>query len=349
MVGMFINVLVNLQRGLCFRLLAVFIGLTVPVPARACLWDRDTMKEESLGLKDVADIVGGRIRKHSAFFYEQKVAYTRPLLVGPRATAALYDDLAVAYDKLGRTDEALAVMADKESRFPGAYTTASNTGTFYSHRGDHDRALEHLRKALAMNPNAHFGREKYQIMLVEYLRRLQDRPSCSSVDFLGLDFVRQPETSDGCERIPQKLDDFALRDGSAERLRQAGLAEDVLVAIAGLIRFGSGDRSPHLWFALGNVLGLRGHKHLALRAYRRAEVLSHPMPARYAQILLMHVASYAPRMVRLGGPSALGRLWKDIAVELDGDWERGQAWSHQQQEQEDAELRRGRLREVFGY
>ena len=346
--GMLISVF-KFQRGLCSSLLTIFVGLTVPVPARACLWDRDTLKEETLGLKDVADIVGGRIGKHSAFFYEQKVAYTTPLLARPHAAPELYDDLAVAYDKLGRTDEALAVMADKERRFPGAYTTASNTGTFYSHRGDHDRALEHLRKALAINPSAHFGREKYQVMLVEYLRRLAERPSCNTVDFLGLDFARQPETSDSCERIQQKLDDFALRDGSAVRLRRAGLSDDAPVAIAGLIRFGSGDRSPHLWFALGNVLGLRGHKHLALRAYRRAEVLGHSMPARYAPILLMHVASYALRMERLGGPSALGRLWKEIGVELDGDWERGQAWSRQQQEHEDAELRRGHLREVFGY
>lgn len=84
-------------------------------------WDEDTLKEESLGIKDVAEVVQGRILKHSRVFYERKVAYTEPLLKQEPVKPERYDDLAVAYEKLGRTQEAIALMEAKEKRFPGLY------------------------------------------------------------------------------------------------------------------------------------------------------------------------------------------------------------------------------------
>lgn len=52
---------------------------------------------------------------------------------------------------------------------PGRYETAANLGTFYLHAGIFKKVLAYIEKALKINPDAHFGREKYQKLLVEYI------------------------------------------------------------------------------------------------------------------------------------------------------------------------------------
>ncbi len=258
-------------------LLVSLLGLVLlPLaPALACLWDSDTLKEESLGLQEVADIVQGRILKHSRTFYERKVAYTQPLLEREDVKPERYDDLAVAYEKLGRIPEAIATMEAKEKRFPGLYTTAANLGTFHAHAGDYPRALEHLRRALALNPEAHFGREKYQVKAIEYLQRLAAEPGVvNKEELLGL-----PIDS---ERYVWVMNPTKKARADAN-VNEPTLPKDVLPGLAGMIRFGSGERSPHLWFSLGLSLAWSGHKNLALRAMRRAELPRTPPGARACQ------------------------------------------------------------------
>ena len=169
------------------RRLAILAVLGCAGAALACLWDSDTFAEEALTQKDVGEIVRGRLGKHSPYFYEEKVAYTRPLLDAGDAGVERYDDLAVAYEKLGKLDEALVVMDAKEKRFPHQYTTLANRGTFYAHQGDYPRALELLEAAIVMNPNAHFGREKYQVKALEFMQALAKDPKLAEHrDLLGV-------------------------------------------------------------------------------------------------------------------------------------------------------------------
>jgi tetratricopeptide (TPR) repeat protein len=276
----------------------------------------------------VAAVARGRILKHSGAFYERKVAYTLPLLEREDAKPERYDDLAVAYEKLGRSQEALATMEAKEKRFPGLYTTAANLGTFHAHAGDYTRALEELRRALALNPDAHFGREKYQVKAIEYLQRLAVTPGLvQREELLGLSlepdrylFVMNPKKVIG------------QRGGSE-------LPKDVLQGLVGMIRFGSGEKSQHLWFSLGMSLAWSGHKNLALRALRRAELLGHPLAREHAVKLLRTIKAYTDKD---GG-------WEKAGTELDAEWAKGQAWVQEKQRQEDALLAKGKEKQVFGY
>ena len=59
--------------------------------------------------------------------------------------------------------------------------------------------------------------------------------------------------------------------------RIAATIDHAIRGIVGMIRFGTGT-SPHLYFALGDLLAARGDRHLASRAYRRAIELGHPTP-----------------------------------------------------------------------
>lgn len=304
--------------------LVLVLTLAQAPQASACLWDNDTLKEESLGQGDVAEIVKGKIPKHSSFFYEEKVKYTKALVDKGDAPAERYDDLAVAYDKLGLQKEAIAVMEAKEARFPGLYTTYANLGTFYAHAGELEKGLELLKKAVTINPEAHFGREEYQIKAIEYLLAAKADPKLvQKKDFLGLDVTDA---------------DNLLRFGDTRKaFEKAGLKENVFVALAGIIRFGNGEQSPHVWFSLGMALGYKGDRQLAIRAFRRAELLGHPIAARAAEIMLDHIRKLE------------GKSWKKVAAELDREFAKGQTASEAQQKKEDDLIRAGKQKKVFGY
>lgn len=175
------------------RVSGVFALTILPGLCFACLWDRDTLGQELRGLPEIRDIIAGRIERNPPLYFEMRADRVRKQLASGRGTSeermALYDDLAVAYDRLGQHDEALAVMARKELEFatirgslsPAVrddirYKTLANRGTFFAHRGvktknpaDREAALADLRACVALNPNAHFGRERVQIQLIEWL------------------------------------------------------------------------------------------------------------------------------------------------------------------------------------
>lgn len=302
----------------------------------ACLWDQDTLREESLGQKDVLEIVTGTLRHHATAWYAAKVAYTQPLVYAGDAPKERYDDLAVALAKTGELDRALATMRAKEQRFPGEYTTEANLGTFYAMKGDRAAALAHLRKAIAIDPDAHFGREKYQIALLEFMETVDQNPTIVNTDFLGLPIT---------DHIA-----FALDPKHAELKDRPTVPKDAVTAIVGLIRFGGNDQNMHLWFALGLALGWQGHKNLALRALRRADVLGHPLAAQVggwiavADRPVMAIRDRRPD----DGRSLFEQAWDVAAAEADRDWARGE---RREQALEDAEVRLAgaRPKKAFGY
>ena len=57
----------------------------------------------------------------------------------------------------------------KDALKPGLYETYANLGTFYLHDKQLEKGIKYIKKALIINPDAHFGRERYQLYLAEYL------------------------------------------------------------------------------------------------------------------------------------------------------------------------------------
>ena len=279
-------------------ILSFVLVATFSPAALACLWDYDTLRDERRGLPGIAEVLAGKWERHSPFFYADRVARMRKLIDREPANWAAYDNLAVALEKLNRFDEAIAVMADKDRRNPGQYTTYANLGTFHLHKGELDAGIAYIRKALAINPAAHFGRERYQLKLAEFLRAGRNDPTLlTSQNFLGIaDGKRvdggrpdqpasRPATAPttGPATRPGETDEVAERQywaarGGPDRLRELGLSDDVFDGIVGMIRFGTGT-SAELYLTLGDLLALRGDKHLAYRAYQRALDLGHPRAA----------------------------------------------------------------------
>ena len=181
--------------------------------------------------------------------------------LAPAARARLwdYDTLRDEQRGLPGVAEILAGRWERHSEFFYASRAADMRALLAGEPGnaaDLDRGIEQIRLALEINPDAHFGREAYQLRLAEHLRAGRDDPR-------GLErsFVKTV-----------KGDTAAAVEG-----------------VVGMIRFGTGT-SPLLYEALGDLLTARGDQRLAARAYLRAGEFGHPDSARIAVKLQRTVA-----------------------------------------------------------
>jgi tetratricopeptide (TPR) repeat protein len=267
--------------------LPVLLAL-LATPTFACLWDNDTILDERRGLPGVAEVLAGKWERHSPFFYEHRVKTMTARLEKDPGDLAAYDNLAVAYEKLGKPDEAIAVMLKKEKVKPGEYTTEANLGTFYLHSADFENGIAHIRTALEINPDAHFGREKYQLMAAEFLLAAKlDPAAVDRGSFIVPELMEERDRArlknEGRAaylEFLERMERGVRRDVDAAREKTAGPIDGVV----GMIRFGTGT-SPHLYHALGDLLAYRGDRHLASRAYRRAIQYNHPEPGPLAEAI----------------------------------------------------------------
>jgi tetratricopeptide (TPR) repeat protein len=143
--------------------------LTVAFFFTNCLWDNDTLEMERQKFPGSLELITGKFLHHSKEFYEWKIADRYKKIRQFPDSADLYDDLAVAFCKTGKINAAISWMKRKEKLWPGMYTTYSNMGTFYMLQGKWKEGIPCIDRALMINPEAHFGREKYQKYLAEYV------------------------------------------------------------------------------------------------------------------------------------------------------------------------------------
>ncbi len=172
-------------------LTALLLLLGLPLSVVACLWDRDTPADEARGLPEVVAVLTGRFERNPPLFYEMRLARVADHLQSHPEDLAAYDDAGVACDRLGRGDEAISWMEKKRAQLDGLdarrpevkeqfYRYHANLGTFLVHRwvrqgsdrariGEVKAARDEIATALKINPNAHFGREKYQLRVLEWI------------------------------------------------------------------------------------------------------------------------------------------------------------------------------------
>jgi tetratricopeptide (TPR) repeat protein len=237
--------------------LVLILGALGGVTGRACLWDRDTVRLETKLFPGVLEVMTGKFPRHSAEFYQWREATLRKQLADRPGSPALLDDLAVAVHKLGRHQEAINLMQASLKQVPGRYETLSNLGTFAIYGGDLPASRAYLRQALAINPDAHFGRERYQLWLVEQLMLKKDAGafpemtagfSEATVKTLQSDYARfiqlQINLQDGWAR------DGLMRELTVEEQTKA------IQGVAGMMRFADFD-NPQLQSALGDLLSLQ--------------------------------------------------------------------------------------------
>ncbi len=240
--------------------LSIICALAV-LPVVPCIWDSDTLDDELRGLPTARALMTGRWYRHGPAYYRARLERLPAHLEAHPTDLAAYDDLAVAHERLGDRPSAIAVMSEKAKALSShedkehRYRLHANLGTFFAHSGDLDRAITEINKAIAINPNAHFGREIWQKNLIRYVR----------------DARANPDLWKNTSAIAYELDRDEI-EGIGIRKE---LHDEIVEAYMGMMRFG-GIEGAELYRSLAVCYHIESDYHLAWWAYHRAIDRDHP-------------------------------------------------------------------------
>ncbi len=259
-----------MKRVLWMAALLIWTTLT----AHACLWDSDTLKDEAKGLPDVIQIITGRFERNPPLYYSIRLDRVAAALKFSPKSLELYDDAGVACDRLGHDEEAIQWMAKKRAILDGMpaddpnarehrYRYFANIGTFRIHRwiraGADRRNLQEakqaraeINEALALNPNAHFGREAYQAQVIGWII---DEPRSTRHQAHSNDSGEKSEAATFAEIL----------------IARKGDSDEAVKGLAGLIALGSAWESTDVFSALSSLLNAKGKSVVAYLAQLRCE------------------------------------------------------------------------------
>lgn len=248
-------------------LVLVTVTLTIVAPVVACLWDYDTLRAEAKGMPSVAETITGRFERNPPLYYEMRLEQSAQRISRDAHDWAAYDNAGVACDRLGRHDEAIewmqrkhaamqAASLDEPTHFTHRYRYLANLGTFHAHRwlargGDRDdtadlqRGIELIEAAIELNPDAHFGRERYQLMAMRWI--IDPPPLNDSSLYMELPHFLYAH---------DEFRDHVKQHGRlmlGGQLAAVGL-DDAVNGITGLIALGNAWESVDVFYALAIAL-----------------------------------------------------------------------------------------------
>ena len=242
-------------------------------PLLACLWDRDTLSQESRAFPGLTSVITGRFERNPDILYLTRILRVTEEVKSNPDLLSLYDDIAVANDRVKNSDEAILWAEEKRKAMNRLkdelsdvqwathnYRYHANLGTFQIHRwirtgsfpSDPDdvyNARDNIRKAIQINPDAHFGRERYQLMAIDWFARKMDQEK------VGGSFIRKAEEFDEAMEI------------------QSGGNDDPVRGLGGMIVLGDAWNSPLVFNVLAYELRLQRQGSLANLAYLRGAEL----------------------------------------------------------------------------
>jgi tetratricopeptide (TPR) repeat protein len=168
----------------------------------------------------------------------------------------------VAYAKLGRPEDGISLLEQVLQQHPDRYETLSNLGTLLFFSGRLDESKTYIRRALEIDPEAHFGRERYQLLLTEYLQQ-------SNYATTG---IMRSDEAHGFHTYVLKVQPLAKPDETKK----------ATTGVLGMLHFANFE-SPILLEALGDLLRQGSPQEngtqLAARAYLRAAQMSESQAA----------------------------------------------------------------------
>ena len=266
------------RKAFIFSLASLFSAR----PANACVWDRDTIKAESRLKKEAGgrfDIVAatvGYFDRNPPIYYEMRLERMDKESLSTPDKLELYDDGGVAADRLGKSDLALQWMQRKKSRMlllgdkstkEDRYRCYANLGTFYAHRWlkqlapfrdriDLHKAIEAINAALQVNPDGHFSREIYQMVLLDWFNEQSDDPNAA-----------------GTRRAVERF--FELANAMRSALKLPHDPVSIGEGLSGLVVLGAAWESPDIFILLTDCLQMADKHGLSeLASLRAQEILA---------------------------------------------------------------------------
>lgn len=212
------------------------------------------MRDEIQARPSLFELVTGHLPHHGTTYYEVRVQRLEPKRDRSREET---NDLAVALIRLGRFDEARALLKALLAKEPARYTTLSNLGVLHKKEGDFARAADYIHQALAIKPEGHMGLGSWYEQALTWSAQHEAETSPPFENFLGENYRKQkpsigrakPVTGEREERF-NKLQNLLRND--------QGFADGFLV--------------------MGDFLVTSGDLHLGIICYYRSLELKHPFP-----------------------------------------------------------------------
>jgi len=290
-----------------FKVVILFVAFVVT--AQACIWDSDTLKDEIKKNPTLAEAI-----LNPKPPTVDKVALTAKLneLLANRKEndPDWWNNVAGAYLRLGQAAEAAALLEPVVSRFEDNYGIHANLGTAYHLLGRYAEAEKHIARDLELNPEAHFGLEKYHLALLQYLAKPKEyqarhlyvdeytsafyrvaingnlRPTAStgprdrnkSPEQLQTELqqITGNEMADRMKRV-RLLHELAAGDEAPAYTKKYGLAEDGKF-VDGVIYMASLNPDEPACIIMLGVAALRtSDLNLARKAFSRAVIMGSPM------------------------------------------------------------------------
>jgi len=159
------------------------------------------------------------------------------------------NDLAVAYIRLKKFDDAEKMLDALLDEQPKSYYVHSNLGVLYKKKGDYGQAYEFIGKALKIKPEGHLGLGDWYLKRIKYSRDLVEGEKPEK-NFLGEEY------------------EFNMIDWNSQ------FDQEKLAKLRKMI---FNDRHfADAYYVLGDVLLKKGDLGLASKAFMHAQVLEHP-------------------------------------------------------------------------
>ncbi len=262
--------------------LSVMTPMSEPQRTNGCLWDYDTLAAEAKGLPATTEIYTGRFDRFPPLYYEMRLARVSEEMLTTPDDLDLYDNAGVSCDRLKRSDEAIEWMAKKrvvldemiaqgQDVSEHEYRYLANLGTFHIHRwlingadredmSDVEHARDLIAGAIDLNPDAHFGRERYQLLAIEWILIDTDEwPTQNLFQVLNI-----PSHDPNPQVAVNKISNNSLA------LHEYG---DAVAGLTGFISLGSAWQSVDIFNALVFALSDQGDGVIAELCLLRVEEL----------------------------------------------------------------------------
>ncbi|MGL1890011.1 MAG: tetratricopeptide repeat protein [Spirochaetaceae bacterium] len=271
----------------------------------SCAWDYDTIKMEKQTFPGLQELITGQFLRHSTEFYEWRINDRKKKIGSGIYTQHDIDDLAIAYDKVGKSQLALNLQNKQLIDYNNRYETLANLGTIYIHSGQLKEGLKYLKESIKINPDAHFGREQFQIFLIEYILSVKT----NYTNVITYDYFKE-------HSFNSYLKDIYVSNGIKYDSKERNKA---IIGISGMLKFGFYN-SPILLSALGDLLYEKGAFLLSARSYLMASNYSNKSKIKeyYKEIAALTLSMQKVTGVKVNGNNddKLKRINKELNKEL---------------------------------
>jgi hypothetical protein len=141
--------------------------------AHACIWDAETLFQEKMRSHDLAaTILGNPPAPENPQTLQERIKNLEANR--DENNPDWWNNLAGAYLRLNQPAISVKLLEPVVSKFPNDYGIHANLGTAYHLLGRYQDAEKEIARDLEINPDAHFGLEKYHLALLQYLMRDAD-------------------------------------------------------------------------------------------------------------------------------------------------------------------------------